>query len=247
MYVPTDWWASFFHGIAVELWLQAMPQEHTEQEATLIAGALQVPAGSELLDVPCGGGRLSLALAARGYRMTGVDVSPEFLAHAGAADRSASIDWQRRDMRDLPWPERFDGAFCFGNSFGYLDDEGDAAFLSAVARTLKPGARFVLQTPMVLESLLGSIHDRAWFEVGGMRLLVANHYQPTTGRLDTEYTFVDGDGRIETRWGSHRAYTYRQLCELLSRSGLTVESTGGWTRQSAMLTLVSRVSSPGAG
>jgi hypothetical protein len=35
-------------------------------------------------------------------------------------------------MRDLPWSERFDGAFCAGNSFGYLDDEGNAAFLCAV-------------------------------------------------------------------------------------------------------------------
>jgi len=240
MYVPTDWWASFFHGIAVDLWLQAIPPEHTEREATLIANALQVPAGSELLDVPCGGGRLSLALAARGYRMTGVDLSPEFLAHAGAADRSAAIEWEHRDMRDLPWTERFDGAFCFGNSFGYLDDEGDAAFMRAVAMALKPGARFVLQTPMVLESLLATIHDRTWFDVGGMRLLVENRYQPRTGRLDTEYTFVVEDGRIETRRGSHRAYTFKQLGDLMTRSGLAVESSGDWTPAAPELTLITR-------
>ena len=63
-------------------------------------------------------------------------------------------------MRDLPWRARFDGAFCLGNSFGYLDDEGNAAFLRAVAAALKPGARFVLETPMVLENLLGHIKDR---------------------------------------------------------------------------------------
>jgi SAM-dependent methyltransferase len=240
MYVPSDWWSSFFHGIAVDLWLAAVPQEQTEQEATLIADALQAPAGAQLLDVPCGGGRLSLALAARGYRRTGVDLSSEFLAHAGAADASASIDWEHRDMRDLPWPARFDGAFCVGNSFGYLDDDGDAAFLQAVAAALKPGARFVLQTPMVLESLLASIHDRDWFEVGGTRLLVANHYEPASGRLDIEYTFVAGDGRLDTRRGSHRAYTYRQLCDLLERTGLTVESSAGWTPSVPMLTLIAR-------
>jgi SAM-dependent methyltransferase len=239
MYVPTDWWASFFHGIAVDLWLQAVPQEQTELEATIIADALQAPAGAQLLDVPCGGGRLSLALAARGYRMTGVDLSPEFLAHAGAADTSAAIEWEHRDMRDLPWPARFDGAFCFGNSFGYLDDEGDAAFVSAVAASLKPGARFVLQTPMVLESLLQTIDERPWFKGGDWYLLAENRYIPATGRLDIEYTFVTGSG-IETRRGSHRAYTYRQLIELFDRAGLTVESSGGWTPAAPELTLVAR-------
>ena len=54
-------------------------------------------------------------------------------------------------MRDLPWRSTFDGAFCVGNSFGYLDDPGNAAFLRAVRETLRPGARLVLETPMVLE------------------------------------------------------------------------------------------------
>jgi hypothetical protein len=44
-------------------------------------------------------------------------------------------------MRDLLWRSRFDGAFCFGNSFGYLDDEGNAAFLRAVAAALVVRAR----------------------------------------------------------------------------------------------------------
>ena len=84
-------------------------------------------------------------------------------------------------MRDLPWRARFDGAFCLGNSFGYLDDEGNAAFLRAVAAALKPGARFVLETPMVLENLLGHLQDRPWWKVGDMHLLVANTVRSHAG------------------------------------------------------------------
>ena len=89
-------------------------------------------------------------------------------------------------MRDLPWSARFDGAFCLGNSFGYLDDEGNAAFLRAVAAALKPGARFVLETPMVLENLLGHLEDRPWWQVGDLHLLIANTYDHTTTRLDID-------------------------------------------------------------
>jgi SAM-dependent methyltransferase len=225
----SNWWESFFEGVAVDMWLQAVPPEHTEHEADVLARTLAVPAGARLLDVPCGGGRLSLALARRGYELTAVDWSTEFLDHARSCDPGASVTWERRDMRDLPWRERFDGAFCSGNSFGYLDDEGNAAFLRAVAAALKPGARFVLETPMVLENLLGHLQDRAWWKVGDVRLLVLNRYDHARERLDIEYTFVT-DGRVEVRNGSHRAFSYRELAELIRSAGFTVETAEPWTR-----------------
>jgi SAM-dependent methyltransferase len=240
MNVQSDWWAHFFEGVSVDLWLQALPPEETRREADVLEGALAVPSGAELLDVPCGGGRLSLALAERGYRITGVDWSSEFLDHARSCSGSDRVSWERRDMRDLPWRSRFDGAFCVGNSFGYLDDEGNAAFLRAVYAALKPGARFVLETPMVLENLLRHLHDRSWWKVGDRYLLVSNHYDPTRERLDIEYTFVS-NGRVEVRHGSHRAYAYRQLVELMEDCGFAVEPAVPWTREAhAVLFIATR-------
>src|SRR5919201_212719 len=200
------------------MWVGAVPPEQNEQEAAAIIRLLNVPVGSELLDVPCGAGRLSVALAARGFRVTGVDLSAAFLARARQADRTRAVDWQQRDMRDLPWPARFDGAFCVGNSFGYLDDEGNAEFLRADASAVKPGAPFVLETPMVVESLMRTIKDRFWAKAGDVHLLVANRYDDPPGRLDVEYTFVT-EGRVEVRTGTHRAYTYRQMIELVDAAG----------------------------
>ena len=140
-------------------------------------------------------------------------------------------------MRDLPWRARFDGAFCLGNSFGYLDDEGNAAFLRAVAAALKPGARFVLETPMILENLLGHLKDRPWWKVGDVHLLVANHYDHTRTRLEIEYTFVS-NGRVDVRHGSHRAYSYRELVELIEASGFAVELAEPWTREAHSVSFI---------
>lgn len=237
MDVKSNWWERFFEGVAADLWLEALSPEHTKREAEFLVRALAVPSGAELLDVPCGGGRLSLALAERGYRLTGVDWSSEFLDHARSRDGSDRVTWERRDMRDLPWRERFDGAFCVGNSFGYLDDEGNAAFLRAVHAVLKPGARFVLETPMVIENLLGHLQKRPWWKAGEVYLLVANEYDQTRGRLDIEYTFIS-NGRVDTRRGSHRAFAYRELVEIIASAGFAVELSEPWTREAASVTFI---------
>src|SRR5689334_14916512 len=168
-----DWWRTFFSGPVVESWLKAPTEEQTRQEAAFIQEALGIPPPARLLDVPCGGGRHSLALARLGYDMTGVDLSTDFLAAARSqpSPEPGSVAWEHREMRDLPWPEQFDGAFCFGNSFSYLDDEGNADFLKAIARALKPGARFVLDTSYVLESLLSNIQWKTWYQADDILML----------------------------------------------------------------------------
>jgi SAM-dependent methyltransferase len=240
MNVQSNWWETFFTGVAVDLWVQAVPEEHTKREADRVEKLLAVGPGAEVLDVPCGAGRLALVLAERGYRMTGVDWSSEFLRHA-RANGSHQIQWEQRDMRDLPWPGRFDAAFCYGNSFGYLDDEGNHAFLRAVRQTLKKGARFVLETPMVLENLLSHIQPRPWWRAGNMYLLVENQYDPASGRLDIEYTFARNGG-TEVRRGSHRAYPYRELVGLLESSGFSVDLAEPWTREAHAVSFIATAS-----
>jgi hypothetical protein len=124
-----------------------------------------------------------------------------------------------------------------GNSFGYLNDDGNRAFLRAVRNALKPGARFVLETPMVLENLLRHLHDRSWWKVGDIYLLAANSYHPVHSRLDIEYTFIS-DGRIDVRRGSHRAYRYGELRGLLTDAGFDVADAEPWTRDAATVTFI---------
>jgi len=162
MKADPEWYRTFFAGLFVEIWLRVPSAAQDREEADFIEQQLRLPPGGRVLDVPCGGGRHCHQLAARGHHMTGVDISPQFLkaAREAAAQQRWTIDWREGDMRQLGAVGDFDGAFCFGNSFGYLDDQGNADFLKAVAGALKPGGRFLLDYPAAAEALLPAYVER---------------------------------------------------------------------------------------
>ncbi|HLN57404.1 MAG TPA: methyltransferase domain-containing protein [Thermoanaerobaculia bacterium] len=217
-----NWWETFFTGLIVDFWRRVMPPEATLAEADFFENLLDVRPGARLLDVPCGDGRLALEFARRGYRVTGVDISPDFLSAAreSAASRGLAAEWRQSDMRDLPWREEFDGAFCGGSSFGYLGDEGDRGFLQAVARALKPGARFVIDAVKAAEALLPHFRDRYEMEVGDIRFAARNRYVLKTGCIENRYTLTRG-GQKEVRLARHRCYTCREVVSMLEDAGFS--------------------------
>jgi cyclopropane fatty-acyl-phospholipid synthase-like methyltransferase len=135
------WWQTLFSGLALESLPAWSTEAQTRAEADFLVQVLEPRPGARLADVPCGNGRLTLPLAARGFDLTGVDLTAALVDEATRAARERGVPavFERRDMRDLPWEAAFDGAFCAGNSFGYFDDAGTRAFLRAVHRILRPG------------------------------------------------------------------------------------------------------------
>lgn len=216
-----NWYENFFHGVALDVWRQAVTPEQTLAEVDFLEKEFHLPRNGRVLDNPCGNGRHSLELAARGYRVTGIDLSAEFVAEAKAAANARGVDaeYQRRDMRAVDAVAEFDGAFCFGNSFGYMEYDGSCAFLAAVSRSLKQGGRFVLDSGITAESLLPKLQTQRWFRFGDIFFLSSNRYNATESRLDIQYTFIR-DGNTDIREASSYIYTLAEIRRMLSQAGL---------------------------
>ena len=76
--VATDWWRTFFSGVVLDMWQQAIPPEYTKVEAEFINNLLNLPSGARILDAPCGEGRIARELAAKGYQIDIGERSPTF-------------------------------------------------------------------------------------------------------------------------------------------------------------------------
>src|SRR6478735_7602219 len=70
-----------------------------------------IPTGARVLDVACGTGVLSKALADLGHNVVGIDVSEGFLEGASQLRSHPNITYQTGDIRKMAFPDdTFDAA-----------------------------------------------------------------------------------------------------------------------------------------
>jgi SAM-dependent methyltransferase len=99
--------------------------------------------GCRVLDAGCGEGYLSRALAARGARVSGIDIAPRLIAAARARDPGGGIDYRVADLsRPVPGTA---GRFDAVGSYLVLNDVQEyRGFAAGLAAAAKPGGRLVL-------------------------------------------------------------------------------------------------------
>ncbi len=120
-----------------------------ECEVRTMTKWLKLRQKDRILDLCCGTGRHSLALANAGYRVTGIDLSPVLLREARTNDPDGRVTWIECDMRALPddtmFAERFDAVVNLFTSFGYFEEDSEQLkVLRQIRKALKPGGRFVI-------------------------------------------------------------------------------------------------------
>lgn len=128
----------------------------------------------DVLELGCGGGQCTVALAKRGADVTGIDLSEEQLAHARALadEHGVDIDVRKGSVTDL---EGFDDG-CFDvafNAWVFQWVEDLAACFEETHRVLRPGGRFVFSMPHpVYEVTEGSSHEvtESYFETGRLEI-----------------------------------------------------------------------------
>lgn len=233
------WYRDWFDSEAYEVVYRERNLDDARRLLGLVERAAQPEPGASVLDVACGRGRHSRLLAARGYRVTGIDLAPNAIgtARRRAESEALDVDFRVADMRDLPFESDFDGVVNLFTSFGYFETDAEhQAALDAMARALRPGGFLIqdfLNPDFVLDRLVPEdtrtteaqgigtveIRQKRWVSGDGRRLnkrITLCCFDHGTGEPD-EHTFTE----------SVRLYRRADFETLHARAGLSVRQVFG--------------------
>ena len=190
----------------------------TEQEVEFLIDALGLAPGQQVLDVGCGPGRHSLALARRGFTVLGVDASEDFVGLARDAARTEHLDagFEVLDVRALDVLDRFDAVICLcQGGFGLLGGRGEDDVFRRIARAARPH---------------GAIAVSAFHAPFAIRHLEDGEtFDPATSVLHERATLRDehGEEREFDLWTT--CFTARELALLTASADLTDVAIHGVT------------------
>ena len=177
---PT-WYEEWFDHPEYELVYQDRDEDEAIRMVDFLERVVEPAPESSILDMGCGRGRHARALAKRGYRVTGVDLSERAIEEAQrrAERERLEVLFLRGDMRVPVCECCFEGVINVFTAFGYFtNDEDHVQALHAMCRSLRPGGWFVqdfFNAPHVINHLQPEdrvvrdcveIHQRRWVEDG---------------------------------------------------------------------------------
>jgi SAM-dependent methyltransferase len=194
--------------------------------------------GGPILELACGTGRVTIALAQQGLRVTGLDNAAAMLAEAARKGVDAGVDvtWVAADMRHFALHEIFALIILPANTLCHLLTTADfVACMACVKQHLAPNGRFVIDVFVPRMELLvnrpGERFPFAEYEDpdgrGPITVTESYTYEPDTQikRITTHQQMPDGTefaGKLNMRM-----YFPQELDALLRYNGFVIEKKYG--------------------
>ena len=138
------WYKDWFNSHYYHLLYNNRDEDEAQVFLDRLIIYLQPLPNARMLDVACGKGRHSKALAEMGFDITGIDLSQSSIREA-KVDETENLHFYEHDMRLPFWINYFDFAFNFFTSFGYFKTEREHNnAIRTIAQSLRKDGLFVI-------------------------------------------------------------------------------------------------------
>lgn len=184
-----------------------------------------------MLDLACGTGNFSNEFAKRNIQVIGVDISPEMLNIAKEKSEKEGLDvlYLCQDAAELDLYGTVDGAVCCMDSVNHITDKDILAeAFKKVSLFLEPDCLFVfdVNTPYKHKEILGN--NTFVLEEDSVYCVWQNEFFEEENLTEITLDFFekqkDGSYIRTEQFIEERAYTEKELTELLKNAGFSVEA-----------------------
>jgi len=201
--------------------------------------------GDPVLELACGTGRITVALALAGFNVSGIDYAAGMLKEARrkSTEQGVEVEWVKADMRDFDLGRKFSLIILPANTLCHLLDLSDfEACLTNVRKHLVPNGRFVIDVFVPkMELLVNKPGKRFPFSEyndpdGRGRIIVTESYvyesDTQIKRIKTYHSVPGEDTEMEGELNM-RMYFPQELDALIKYNGFELEHKYGSYDQTA--------------
>ncbi len=207
-----------------------LTEERADAEVNAIVRLLGLEQAVDILDLACGYGRHTNRLAARGQRMSGVDIEPGFLelARHQAEEMGVKVNYQQGDMRFLDYDRDFDVVLLLFTAFGYFEDAENLSVLHNIQKALRPGGKFLVDIPN-RETFVEHLPPTFVDEVGQDLMINRGAYDDQARRWYNRRVVIRNGVRKDKPFFV-RLYDEGEIRTLLEEAGMeVVQIYSGWS------------------
>jgi SAM-dependent methyltransferase len=194
----------------------------TSTEVDQLTALLKLEPGAAVLDLCCGIGRHSLELARRGYEVTGLDRTENYITRARqqANDESLSVNFIIGDARRFCQLDSYDAAINMFTAFGYFEDQADdLRVLLNVHASLKRRGKLLIDI-MGKEILARIYKARDWHQSDNGIFLRESEVDCAWSWIKNRWLLIKDGKTYEHKFG-HRVYSAVELSNLLYKAGFS--------------------------
>lgn len=203
--------------------------EDTKRQVDFLVEKLQLKGGEKILDLACGFGRHSLELARRGFDVTGVDITPDYVDYATqtAEKEKLKARFICSDIREVKFDNEFDVVLNMADgAVGYLENEEEnLRIFDVISKALKKNGKHFMDI-MNADYAVTHFPCKLWDE--GEKCLTLSKFEWDSetkimlyGQLD--YPYGEPLPKPVMEWGNPtRLYSLDEVEQIFSGLGMRV-------------------------
>jgi len=180
-----------------------------------------------VLDLGCGTGVLTIAMADKGYDMTGLDASPDMLSVA-YGKKCPGVLWINQDFTELDLFGAYDAAISLLDCINHLlKEEMVEKYIKHMYNFVEPNGLFIFDINSEYK-FKNTYKNNVFYSVADdFTYIWENKFDEKTGMCEMDLTFFLKEGNLYNRYDSvnkEKYYSVDFLRKTLERSGFSIEA-----------------------
>jgi len=215
----------FFDGYYKNIWRALIPDALTTAEVDFLIERAELKPGSRVLDLMCGYGRHTLALARQGVNVTAIDNLKEYVNEVKEAIEKENLpaNCTCADVIEYEPAEVYDLVICLGNNLSFFNKQDTRRLFSMIGSHTKSQGLFIANSWTLAEMVFKNFTSKIWSQINGFRYLVDNkvHFNPT--RIESVTSIIPPEGPEETKQATDYVYSLNEVQALLEESAISMQ------------------------